>query len=103
MVLSAYGLVIFDCDGVLVDSERLTVDVEAQMLTELGWPMTPADVVARFMGRSLASELAEISERLGPEAAERFERELVPRMVEIFDAELTPVPGVPDLLTALAD
>ena len=103
MVLSAYGLVIFDCDGVLVDSERLTVDVEAQMLTELGWPMTPADVVTRFMGRSLASELAEISERLGPEAAERFERELVPRMVAIFDAELTPVPGVPDLLTALAD
>ena len=33
--------VIFDCDGVLVDSERLTVVVEARMLTELGWPHTP--------------------------------------------------------------
>ncbi len=60
-MLSSYGLVIFDCDGVLVDSERLTVDEEAQMLTELGWPMTPDEVVGLFMGLSLATELAEIA------------------------------------------
>ena len=99
--LSSFGLVIFDCDGVLVDSERLTVDVEAEMLTELGWPMTADEVVARFMGRSLASELAEIGERLGQEAVVRFEQELVPRMTELFDSELTPVDGVPELLAAL--
>ena len=33
-------LVVFDCDGVLVDSGRLTVEVEARMLTEMGWPIT---------------------------------------------------------------
>ncbi len=101
MDLSSYGLVIFDCDGVLVDSERLTVHEEARMLTELGWPMTSEEVVSRFMGRSLASELAEIADRLGQHAAHRFETELVPRLGAIFDAELTAVDGVPELLDVL--
>ena len=52
MVLSSYDLVIFDCDGVLVDSERLTVHEEARMLTELGWPVTADEVVGLFMGRA---------------------------------------------------
>ena len=43
-------LVIFDCDGVLVDSEVLTCAVEAEMLTALGLPMTVRDVVDRFIG-----------------------------------------------------
>jgi HAD superfamily hydrolase (TIGR01509 family) len=99
--VSTYDLVIFDCDGVLVDSERLTVVEESRMLTELGWPMTPTGVVSRFMGRSLASELAEIGERLGQEAADRFESELGSRLSAVFDAELTAIEGVPELLAAL--
>lgn len=101
MRLSAYDLVIFDCDGVLVDSERLTVVEESRMLTELGWPMTPEEVVVRFMGRSLASELAEIADHLGQDAADRFEADLVPRLSAIFDAELTAIDGVPELLAEL--
>ena len=50
--LTPPALVVFDCDGVLVDSERLTVGVEARVLTELGWPMTAEEVVERWMGRS---------------------------------------------------
>jgi HAD superfamily hydrolase (TIGR01509 family) len=102
MRLSAYELVIFDCDGVLVDSERLTVVEESRMLAELGWPMEPEEVVARFMGRSLASELAEIADHLGQDAADRFEEELVPRLTAIFDAELTTIDGVPELLADLS-
>ena len=102
MVLGSYDLVIFDCDGVLVDSERLTVHEEARMLTELGWPVTADEVVGLFMGLSLATELEMVADRLGPAAAERFERDLVPRLTAIFDAELTPVDGIPALLHALA-
>jgi len=102
MELSSYDLVIFDCDGVLVDSERLTVHVEARMLTELGWPVTADEVVGLFMGLSLATELEMVADRLGPAAAERFEHDLVPRLTAIFDAELTPVDGIPALLDALA-
>jgi HAD superfamily hydrolase (TIGR01509 family) len=102
MELSSYDLVIFDCDGVLVDSERLTVHEEARMLTELGWPVTADEVVRLFMGLSLATELEMVADRLGPAAAERFEQDLVPRLTTIFDAELTPVDGIPALLDALA-
>ena len=102
MVLASYDLVIFDCDGVLVDSERLTVHEEARMLTELGWPVTADEVVGLFMGLSLATELEMVADRLGPAAAEKFEHDLVPRLTAIFDAELTPVDGIPALLDALA-
>jgi beta-phosphoglucomutase-like phosphatase (HAD superfamily) len=59
------GLVIFDCDGVLVDSERLTVAVEARLLTELGWPITAEEVVRRFVGGSSAAMLIEVEHHLG--------------------------------------
>ena len=45
-----FDLVIFDCDGVLVDSERLAVRTEAEILASLGWPLTQAEIVARFVG-----------------------------------------------------
>ena len=53
-------LVIFDCDGVLVDSERISVRVDVAVLAQLGWPMTEAEVVERFMGRTDADMAAEV-------------------------------------------
>jgi HAD superfamily hydrolase (TIGR01509 family) len=96
-----FDLVIFDCDGVLVETERLTVGVEARLLTELGWPMTADEVVERFMGRTLQAELDEIEARLGPEATRRFERECEAEIYAAFERELTPVPGVVELLDRL--
>jgi len=58
--------VIFDCDCVLVDSERRTVAVEARMLTEMGWPITVDEVVRQFVGGSSDTMLAEIERHLGP-------------------------------------
>ena len=49
-----FDLVIFDCDGVLVDSERIAVPVDVIMLERLGWPLTEAEVIERFVGRSEA-------------------------------------------------
>ncbi|WP_406865154.1 hypothetical protein [Streptomyces solicamelliae] len=48
-------LVIFDCDGVLVDSERLAVRLQIALGAELGWPLTADEVVARFIGRAKES------------------------------------------------
>ena len=45
-------IVLIDCDGVLIDSERLSVKVDVVVLREIGWPMTEAEVIERFVGRS---------------------------------------------------
>ncbi|MGH3445086.1 MAG: HAD family hydrolase [Nocardioidaceae bacterium] len=95
------GLVIFDCDGVLVDSERLTVVVEARVLTALGWPMDAEEVVARWMGRSAAVQHADVLDRLGPDVTTMFEERTERELRAAFDRDLRPVPGVSDALDAL--
>ena len=94
-------LVIFDCDGVLVDSERLTVVVEARMLTELGWPITVEEVVRRFVGGSSEAMLAEIEQHLGADLTAEFDRRSTEEIVAAFHAELRPVDGVRELVEAL--
>lgn len=94
-------LVIFDCDGVLVDSERLTVVVEARMLTELGWPVTVEDVARRFLGGSSEVMLAEIEQHLGAELTAEFDRRSTDEIVAAFHDELRPVDGVRELVEAL--
>jgi HAD superfamily hydrolase (TIGR01509 family) len=97
-----FELVIFDCDGVLVDSERLAVRVEAELLAELGWPLSQAEIVERFMGRTTeymdeAIE-AQLGSRLPGDWSDQFQR----RYREAFAAELVPVDGVLDALDQIA-
>ena len=63
--MPAVRLVIFDCDGVLVDSERISHTVLAQMLGELGAPNSLDEAIDQFMGTSLPRCLELVSERLG--------------------------------------
>jgi HAD superfamily hydrolase (TIGR01509 family) len=95
------GLVIFDCDGVLVDSERLTTKVEARVLTELGWPMEQAEVVQRWMGRTSQAQLAEVTDRLGTQVAARFDTLTTDELHAAFETELEAVAGIPELLDHL--
>lgn len=90
--MSRFDLVIFDCDGVLVDSERLAVRTESQILTELGWPLSEAEVVDRFVGRSSVYMQAVIEEKLGRPVDWRGEFER--RVREACERELVPVEGV---------
>ena len=96
-------LVIFDCDGVLVDSERLTIGMEARVLTELGWPHTPEEVVAGFMGRSPSYQRAQITERLGADAAAHFDTRTDAEAHALFESDLIAVPGVVAVLADLAE
>jgi HAD superfamily hydrolase (TIGR01509 family) len=95
-------LVIFDCDGVLVDSERLAVRVEAALLGELGWPLSQAEVIERFMGRSQAFMLQAIQERLAGDLPDGWQDLLDRRYRAAFEAELTPVDGVVEALDRIA-
>src|SRR6476660_5410620 len=94
-------LVLFDCDGVLVDTERIQVAVEARLLTRLGWPMDEGEVVERWMGRSSAAQLAEIGERLGEDAVRRYEELATVEIHDAFEAQLTEIDGIGDLLKLL--
>lgn len=91
-------LVIFDCDGVLVDSERLAVRIDVTVLAALGWPLTERDVIDRFVGRSHEFMVAEIEAHLGRRLADDWEDEFHHLYREAFAAELTPVDGVLEAL-----
>ncbi len=93
------GLVIFDCDGVLVDSERLAVRTEASILADLGWPLTEEEIVDRFVGRTAAYMHGEIERHLGRPID--WEQEFDVRYREVFERELTPVDGIVDVLDML--
>ena len=91
-----FDLVIFDCDGVLVDSERLAVRTEAEILARLGWPLTEPEIVERFVGRSAAYMHGEIERHLGRPVD--WDEEFEARYHEVFERELAPVPGLVDAL-----
>jgi HAD superfamily hydrolase (TIGR01509 family) len=90
--MSRFDLVIFDCDGVLVDSERLAVRTESQILTELGWPLSEAEVIERFVGRSAIYMQSVIEKKLGRSVDWQVEFER--RVREVCERELVPVDGV---------
>jgi HAD superfamily hydrolase (TIGR01509 family) len=93
--------VIFDCDGVLVDSERLAGPILAELLTGLGLPTTQQDVDRDFKGRSWESGLAVIAERRGrppwPDLRERYREQLF----AAFDERLEAIAGIAEALDAL--
>jgi HAD superfamily hydrolase (TIGR01509 family) len=94
-------LVIFDCDGVLVDSERIALRVQVALGAELGWPLTEAEVVERFIGRSHAAIRDQVAARLGEETAALWSRRFEHLHREAVDAGLAPVDGLPEALDAI--
>lgn len=92
---------IFDCDGVLVDSERLTVEVESRVLTEMGWDLSVDEVVQRFVGRSSDYMLGEVQRRFGPERTAEFDRVTTDEIVEAFRTSLQAIDGVERLIRGL--
>ncbi|ARF80914.1 HAD family hydrolase [Kitasatospora aureofaciens] len=94
-------LVIFDCDGVLVDSEVIAVRVLVQLGEEFGWPLTEAEAIERFVGRSEAANHAMVAERFDEETATLFDKRFRELHAEAVDAGLTPVDGLPEVLDAL--
>lgn len=94
-------LVIFDCDGVLVDSERLSHTVLREMLVEMGVSLTYEETVLRFIGTSMPTCLARITELLGSPPPTDFLTQFGRRTKRVFEAELTVVPGVKEVLSSL--
>jgi HAD superfamily hydrolase (TIGR01509 family) len=96
-----FDLIIFDCDGVLVDSERLSIRVDAMFLDRLGWPMDQEEIVERFVGRSDADMRADIEARLSRPIPAEIDREFDRIYRDTFEKELTAVDGIVDALDAI--
>ncbi|MFE3181882.1 HAD family hydrolase [Streptomyces violascens] len=88
-------LVIFDCDGVLVDSERIAARVQVALGAELGWPLTEDEVVDRFIGRSHAAIRERVATQLGEDTAATWSERFEQLHREAVDAEIAPVEGLP--------
>lgn len=94
-------LVIFDCDGVLVDSEMLSAGVLMGMMREEGFPLTEEAFRADFLGRSFAAAALRAKERFGRALPEDFESRYRDRLFAKLEAELKPMAGVAEVLAAL--
>ncbi|MFD9789342.1 HAD family hydrolase [Streptomyces sp. NPDC059070] len=94
-------LVIFDCDGVLVDSERIAVRVQVALGAELGWPLAEDEVIRRFIGRSTASIGEQVAARLGEETAGVWRTRFEELHREAVDTGLLPVDGIREALDAI--
>ncbi|MBM7090422.1 HAD family hydrolase [Streptomyces sp. NPDC012461] len=97
-----YDLVIFDNDGVLVDSEPISNRLLAAYLTELGHPTSYEDSIRDYMGSAMHRVHDLVEERTGQRLPADFDDVFHARVFAAFERELKPVAGAVDLVEKLA-
>src|SRR3954452_15322800 len=97
----AFDLVIFDCDGVHVDSEPISNRILAERLTAIGLPTTMEDSIRDYMGRSWKSDQELIERRLGRPLPDGWVDAYHAEVLEAFERELQPVDGIAAALDAI--
>jgi HAD superfamily hydrolase (TIGR01509 family) len=93
-----WELIIFDCDGVLVDSEAIQNRVFYQILDGIGWDLSYEKTLEAFIGRSMADCLKICEQRLGHSLPADFEARLQEQTFAAFARELQIMPGVEEAL-----
>jgi HAD superfamily hydrolase (TIGR01509 family) len=94
-------LIIFDCDGVLVDSEVLACRIEVAVLHELGHPISHAEFCRRAIGRSRKDNQAMLEGLWRRPLPADYTHQVQSRLFDAFQTELMPVAGMPDLVRRL--
>lgn len=95
------GMVIFDCDGVLIDSEGVCNRVVAEILTADGWPMSADECEAAFIGMSFYAMQPVIETYLGRSLGATWVDTVVDRVTEAMEREAEPMPGALAALEAV--
>ena len=101
MEKAGFQLVIFDCDGVLVDSERLSNQVFADMLGEIGIAVTLDYMFDNFMGHSMAYCMDRVAFLLGHPPPSDFAVNYRTRSKRAFESDLKAIPGIAAALDAI--
>ncbi len=94
-------LIIFDCDGVLVDSEPLSFRVLSETITAAGASLPLEDCYRLFLGKSINSMRDILREDYDISLSDQTLKEMQERLFEVYRQELTPIPGIIDLLPGL--
>jgi HAD superfamily hydrolase (TIGR01509 family) len=94
-------LVIFDCDGVLVDSEVISCRAHAQTLTRHGYPITSDQVLQRFLGVADHEARQIIEHELGYKLPADFEDQMKQAALALYEDHLRPIPHVAETVAAL--
>ena len=97
----SFDHIIFDCDGVLVDSEPLSMKVDVQILAENGVGMSEDEAHARFVGKTFAAMIDEIAQEFGVVFPADLSVQKDQRLLDLYARELKIVPGVAEALLAI--
>jgi HAD superfamily hydrolase (TIGR01509 family) len=98
---ASHRLVIFDCDGVLVDSEPIAARLTAEAVSELGWQISPEVAKAEFLGDTFGNIIRRVEERIGHPVPADWPAKSQANLLRALERELTPVPGVRAAVEAL--
>jgi len=97
-----FEAILFDCDGVLVDSEAITNGVLCTMLNEAGWVLAPDECMRLFIGKTVRSEAARIQAHTGKPLTDAWMAEFYQRRNVRLEAELQAIDGALDAVAAVA-
>ena len=94
-------LVIFDCDGVLVDSEHISCYIEAEELSKLGYTITVEEDIRRFAGKSQKDVFSIVESELGKKIPDDFDQMLEARIIQALSEQLKPISSIEFVLPQL--
>lgn len=97
------NLIIFDCDGVLVDSEVIANEVIARELTALGWKITQEESVENFLGMNITEMQPIIEAHLGRSLPESWPKKLAVSVIEEMKTKTVLMPGAEDVLKKITE
>lgn len=93
-----YKCILFDCDGVLVDSESISAKVFREMALEMGCTLSFETILKQITGTSMQENIDFLEMRTGKKLPANFEKEYRKRTYKRFQQELKPVDGIHSLL-----
>jgi HAD superfamily hydrolase (TIGR01509 family) len=99
---SSIQLVIFDCDGVLIDSEIIAARVHARAFTREGWPVTEAGMIARFTGIADPDMYAIVERELGRSLTAGHDARVAGEIDQAYRTELRAIDGIHDALARVS-
>lgn len=102
MAPQTYDLVIFDCDGVIVDSELMSAAVLMQLMADDGMGISMETFRQDFLGRSFASASAQCRKRFGKPLADSFLPRYKSRLLAEMRDKLQPIAGIADVLANMS-